>query len=82
MQNIILSRSEAEQHLQKVFGLERFYDEQWQVIASLLRGERNLLIHRTGYGKSLCYQFPATLFEGLTNEHTIAKAIENQKAFA
>ena len=66
MQNINLTREEAERRLKDTFGLERFYDEQWQVIERLLRGERCLLIQRTGFGKSLCYQFPATLFDGLT----------------
>ncbi len=30
------------------------------------RGERVLLIEKTGYGKSLCFQFPATVFSGTT----------------
>lgn len=66
MQKIFINRTEAEQHLQRIWGFEHFYDEQWQVVERLLRGERCLLIHRTGFGKSLCYQFPATIFEGLT----------------
>ena len=66
MQHITLTRQEAEQRLKKIFGLEHFYDEQWQVIERLLHGERCLLIERTGFGKSLCYQFPATLFDGIT----------------
>lgn len=61
-----LSRAEAERRLQQIFGLEKFYDEQWQVIERLLRGERCLLIERTGFGKSLCYQFTATQLDGLT----------------
>ena len=35
-------------------------------IERLLRGERILMIQRTGFGKSLCYQFPATQFPGIT----------------
>jgi len=61
-----MTRSEAEIKLKRIFGFEKFYDEQWQTIEMLLRGERVLLIEQTGYGKSLCFQFPATQFQGIT----------------
>ncbi len=61
-----LTRTQAEDLLWKRFRLNRFYDEQWETIESLLEGQRILLIHRTGFGKSLCYQFPASLFDGIT----------------
>ncbi|HEY6978936.1 MAG TPA: RecQ family ATP-dependent DNA helicase, partial [Chitinophagaceae bacterium] len=35
-------------------------------IEKILKGERVLLIEKTGFGKSLCFQFPATLFNGTT----------------
>lgn len=59
-------RIEAEKKLKSLFGFDHFYDEQWNAIEKLLRGERVLLIEKTGFGKSLCFQFPATQFEGLT----------------
>jgi ATP-dependent DNA helicase RecQ len=59
-------RNEAETKLKEIFGLRHFYNEQWKTIEKLLNGERILLIEKTGYGKSLCYQFPATQFEGVT----------------
>lgn len=62
----MITRSQAEAKLKQVFGLEHFYDEQWNTIERLLKGERMLLIERTGFGKSLCYQFPALLFDGIT----------------
>lgn len=65
MQNFI-TRKDAEIQLKKVFGLEHFYDEQWKAIERILHGERILMIERTGFGKSLCYQFPATIFDGVT----------------
>lgn len=65
MQNFI-TRKDAEIQLKKVFGLEHFYDEQWKAIKRILHGERILMIERTGFGKSLCYQFPATIFDGVT----------------
>lgn len=61
-----MERTQAEAILKQVFGLDHFYDEQWKTIERLLNGERVLLIERTGFGKSLCYQFPAILFEGVT----------------
>ena len=62
----IYTRHEAEIELKRFFGFEYFYDEQWKAIERILRGERILMIERTGFGKSLCYQFPATLFDGVT----------------
>jgi ATP-dependent DNA helicase RecQ len=59
-------RKEAESLLKKTFRLERFYDTQWEVIQGAFRGERVLLIEKTGYGKSLCFQFPASTFSGIT----------------
>lgn len=61
-----MNRQQAEILLQKTFGLPNFYDEQWQTIEKILNGERVLLIEKTGFGKSLCFQFPATVFDGTT----------------
>lgn len=61
-----ITRAEAEKQLQQIFGIEHFYDEQWTAIDSILHGNRILMIQRTGFGKSLCYQFPATLFPCVT----------------
>ena len=61
-----MTRKEAEQLLQDIFGIKKFYDEQWNAIQRIMSGERILMIERTGFGKSLCYQFPATQFSGLT----------------
>jgi len=61
-----MTRHEAEIKLKRIFGFDKFYDEQWETIDMLLRGKRMLLIEKTGYGKSLCFQFPATQFDGIT----------------
>lgn len=61
-----ITRTEAEKRLKQIFGIEHFYDEQWTAIDNILRGNRILMIQRTGFGKSLCYQFPATMFPGVT----------------
>ena len=61
-----MNRQEAEVILLKTFKLSHFYDEQWITIEKILNGERVLLIEKTGYGKSLCFQFPAVLLGGTT----------------
>ncbi len=61
-----MTRALAEQQLRQVFHLEGFYDEQWESIRQIFSGKRMLLIEKTGFGKSLCYQFPATQFSGVT----------------
>lgn len=61
-----MNRIEAENKLKKIFGLEKFYDKQWETINKIFQGKRVLLIEKTGFGKSLCYQFPATQFGGTT----------------
>ncbi len=61
-----MTRAEAENRLKSIFGFDHFYEDQWATISKILNGERLLLIEKTGFGKSLCYQFPATQFNGLT----------------
>lgn len=61
-----MNRQEAEIRLKNTFGFDSFYDEQWETISLLFQGKRVLLIEKTGFGKSLCFQFPATQFQGLT----------------
>lgn len=61
-----MTRLEAENKLEREFGLNSFYDEQWDAISKVMNGEKILIIQKTGFGKSLCYQFPATQFNGLT----------------
>ncbi|MBX2901591.1 MAG: RecQ family ATP-dependent DNA helicase [Cyclobacteriaceae bacterium] len=61
-----MTRQEAETLLQRTFKLPKFYDEQWLTIDKILKGEKVLLIEKTGFGKSLCFQFPATVFNGTT----------------
>ncbi|MCK4344518.1 MAG: DEAD/DEAH box helicase, partial [Bacteroidales bacterium] len=54
-----MNRQEAETILKRTFKIDRFYDKQWETIEKILKGERVLLIEKTGFGKSLCFQFPA-----------------------
>jgi len=61
-----LDRKLEEAKLLKIFGFNNFFDDQWYTIQKVFNGERILLIEKTGFGKSLCYQYPATQFQGTT----------------
>ncbi len=52
--------------LKNTFRLEEFRPGQLQVIEKIMSGQNALAIFPTGAGKSLLYQLPATLLEGLT----------------
>ena len=61
--NLIRDPHEAlEQH----FGFGEFLDGQEAVVTSLLTGKDTLAVMPTGGGKSLCYQLPAMVMEGVT----------------
>lgn len=48
------------------FGLDAFRPGQQQVVEALLAGRSALAVFPTGSGKSLCYQLPALLLDGVT----------------
>ncbi|HSG17246.1 MAG TPA: DNA helicase RecQ [Anaerolineae bacterium] len=57
---------QAVEILNTVFGYDDFWPLQSQIIENILRGQDTLAVMPTGGGKSLCYQLPALMFEGLT----------------
>jgi len=51
--------------LQKNFGFDGFKQNQGAIINSVLSGKDTFVIMPTGGGKSLCYQLPAMMSEGV-----------------
>src|SRR5499427_2580921 len=56
----------AQDLLHSVFGFASFRPGQAEVVAAILDGEDVLAVMPTGSGKSLCYQLPALMRDGLT----------------
>ena len=52
--------------LKNVFGYEEFRPFQKETIDHVLKHQDALIVLSTGGGKSLCYQLPALIFEGVT----------------
>ncbi len=57
---------QAYEILKKVFGYEEFKEHQKEIIENVINRKNVVAIMPTGSGKSLCYQIPALIFDGLT----------------
>jgi ATP-dependent DNA helicase RecQ len=52
--------------LEKVFGYNQFRPQQAEIIERVLDKKDTLVLMPTGGGKSVCFQIPALMFDGLT----------------
>ncbi|XKM12906.1 DNA helicase RecQ [Orbaceae bacterium ac157xtp] len=57
---------QATELLHSIFGYKSFRNQQLTIIESVMKREDNLVIMPTGGGKSICYQIPSLLMEGVT----------------
>ena len=60
------SLTDAVTSLRRHFGFEGFREGQGEVIGSILSGKDAVVVMPTGSGKSLCYQLPAMILDGVT----------------
>ena len=54
-------------NLHDFFGFKKFKGNQEKAIISILEGHNTFIIMPTGGGKSLCYQLPALILDGVAS---------------
>ena len=63
--NINRDEEQIYKALRRYWGYNSFLPLQKETISSILKGEDSLTVLSTGGGKSLCFQLPALLKEGM-----------------
>jgi len=66
MNDDITLRARVRECAKTVFGIDEFRGAQEEIIFHVLSGKHALVMMPTGMGKSLCYQLPALVNDGLT----------------
>src|SRR6186997_2313006 len=59
-------QSPLHQALHRYFGYNTFRDGQEAIIRHIISGQDALVLMPTGGGKSICFQLPALMLEGIT----------------
>ena len=60
------NKEKAQYALKKFFGYDNFREGQLNIILNILSNKDVFCIMPTGAGKSICYQIPALIMDGIT----------------
>jgi len=58
-------KNKMQEALQRIFGFQDFRPNQKEIVSRILEGRDVFAVMPTGGGKSLCYQLPAHMYDGL-----------------